>query len=193
MLSKICKKCNIEKTLEYFSTEVGSHGKTYTRNTCKNCKCTQVNAETKRARHKRYSEKNKEKRKKYDKDNRQIFSKKENERYHSNPEFRLRKILRSNLKIRLKRFFQSKKGSAVKDLGCSIEELKKYLESKFKDGMTWENYGKKWHIDHIRPLSSFSLQDREQFLQACHYTNLQPLWAEENLKKSDKYEERTIS
>ncbi len=75
-----------------------------------------------------------------------------------------------------------KVGSAVRDLGCSVDKLKKHLESRFRFGMTWENYGM-WHIDHIRPLASFDLTDRVQFLQACHYTNLQPLWAPENLGK----------
>ncbi len=56
-----------------------------------------------------------------------------------------------------------------------------------KDTMTWDNYGLYgWHIDHIKPLASFDLTDREQFLEACHYTNLQPLWAEENLSKGNK-------
>ncbi len=78
-----------------------------------------------------------------------------------------------------------KAGSAVRDLGCTIPELKLYLEKLFQPGMTWENWGRKgWHIDHIKPLASFDLTDREQFLKACHYTNLQPLWATENLRKS---------
>lgn len=78
----------------------------------------------------------------------------------------------------------SKSGSAVRDLGCTIPELKFYLEGNFKDGMTWENYGRKgWVIDHAIPLAFFDLTDREQFLKACHYTNLQPLWATENNKK----------
>jgi hypothetical protein len=66
----------------------------------------------------------------------------------------------------------------------------KYLESKFQSGMTWENYGKNgWHIDHIRPLSSFNLIDDKQLKLACHYTNLQPLWAKDNLVKSNKWED----
>jgi hypothetical protein len=80
-----------------------------------------------------------------------------------------------------------KSGSAVRDLGCSIADLKQYLETKFQYGMTWENYGfGGWHIDHIRPLASFDLTDRKQFLEACHYTNLQPLWATDNFKKGSK-------
>ena len=80
-----------------------------------------------------------------------------------------------------------KNGSAVKDLGCSIDELKTYLESKFQLGMTWDNWSKDgWHIDHIKPLSSFDLTDKKQLLEACHYTNLQPLWATDNLSKGDK-------
>lgn len=75
-------------------------------------------------------------------------------------------------------------GSAVRDMGCSIVEFKNYIESKFQPGMSWDNWGPKgWHIDHIVPLSKFDLTNREQFLKACHYTNLQPLWARDNLSK----------
>ena len=97
--------------------------------------------------------------------------------------------LSCNLRRRLTHFIKgrSKNGSAVRDLGCSIEDLKKYLESKFQDGMSWDNYGfYGWHIDHIIPLSSFDLTNREELLKAVHYTNLQPLWAKDNLSKSDK-------
>lgn len=97
--------------------------------------------------------------------------------------------LSHNLRCRLYKFLNHKRkaGSAVKDLGCNINELKTYLESKFLPGMSWDNHGQYgWHIDHIKPLSSFDLSDRDQFLQACHYTNLQPLWWQDNLTKSDK-------
>jgi hypothetical protein len=66
--------------------------------------------------------------------------------------------------------------------GCSAEELKIYLESLFTEGMSWDNYGE-WHVDHIRPVSSFTA---EEWQQINHYTNLQPLWAEDNLSKSNK-------
>lgn len=106
-------------------------------------------------------------------------------RMASDPNFKLKLRLRTRLNNALKN--NQKSGSAVKDLGCSIEELKSYLESKFLPGMTWENWSKHgWHIDHIVPLASFDLSDPDQFLKACHYTNLQPLWWKDNLKKSGK-------
>ena len=104
-------------------------------------------------------------------------------RRHLDPKFRLVKNLRSRLSNILRNKLKS--GSAIQDLGCSVEELKKYLEARFESGMTWDNYGK-WHIDHIVPLSSFDLSNREALLKACHYTNLQPLWAIDNIRKSNK-------
>jgi hypothetical protein len=70
-------------------------------------------------------------------------------------------------------------------VGLSSEELKIYIESKFLEGMTWENYGLHgWHIDHIIPLSSVKTED--EIIKLCHYTNLQPLWAKDNLSKHNK-------
>ena len=109
-------------------------------------------------------------------------------------EYKLKCSLRTRLSMVIKG--KTKSGSAVDDLGCSIPELRKHLEAQFRhdtktgEMMTWDNYGKKgWHIDHIKPLAKFNLEDREQLLKACHYTNLQPLWWWENLEKNDKYEE----
>jgi hypothetical protein len=108
-----------------------------------------------------------------------------NEQYATNPQFKLTVTLRNRLRAAIRGNFKS--GSAVADLGCTIEFLKQYLESLFQPGMTWENYTiDGWHIDHIRPLISFDLTNREELLKACHYTNLQPLWAADNLAKSDK-------
>ena len=101
-------------------------------------------------------------------------------RYGSNVQFKLACLLRRRLLSALKR--NRRVGSGVKDLGCSIEELKVYLEKQFKDGMSWENHGE-WHIDHIKPLSKHDLTKRSQVLKACHYSNLQPLWKFENLSK----------
>ena len=98
---------------------------------------------------------------------------------------RIKHNLRSRLYVALKQ--NTKVGSAVQDLGCSIEDFKKHLELQFQEGMSWENYGQHgWHIDHIIPLASFDLSDPEEFKKACHYSNLQPLWAEDNLKKGSK-------
>lgn len=104
----------------------------------------------------------------------------------SNPSRRLADNLRARTSaaIRQGSAAGSRGGSAVRDLGCSIPELKARLEAQFLPGMNWENWSLRgWHIDHIKPLASFDLTNRDQFLQACHFTNLQPLWAFDNLSK----------
>jgi len=104
------------------------------------------------------------------------------------PQFKLQITLRNRLLRALKGGYKS--GSAVRDLGCTIPELKAHLESQFLQGMSWDNYGLfGWHIDHKIPLAFFDLTDREQFLRAVHYTNLQPMWAGENIKKSNKIQQ----
>lgn len=94
--------------------------------------------------------------------------------------YRLRNRLRTRMYVAIQN--QQKKGSAVKDLGCSISELMSHIAKQFTGRMSWDNYGE-WHIDHIIPLTVFDLTDRAQFLTACHYTNLQPLWGVENIRK----------
>jgi hypothetical protein len=75
-------------------------------------------------------------------------------------------------------------------MGADIETVKKHLESLFKKGMSWENHGNEgWHIDHIIPCAAFDLTDPKQQKKCFHYTNLQPLWAKDNLSKGDKYEQ----
>ena len=97
--------------------------------------------------------------------------------------FKLLCNLRSRIHIALKR--NSKSRHTEQLIGCSIEFLKQYFEKQFQLGMTWENYGE-WHIDHIRPCSSFDLSKPEEQCKCFHYTNLQPLWAIENILKSNK-------
>ena len=75
-----------------------------------------------------------------------------------------------------------KSASTMELVSCSIDKLKQHLESKFTDGMNWDNYGE-WHVDHIKPCASFDLSDPDQQRQCFHYTNLQPLWEKDNLKK----------
>lgn len=96
-----------------------------------------------------------------------------------------------NLKRRIVSVIRNntKADTSKKLLGCTKEEFMKYIESKFTDGMNWDNYGYYgWHIDHIRPCSSFDMSDPEQQKQCFHYTNLQPLWMRDNLLKGDKYD-----
>ena len=82
-------------------------------------------------------------------------------------------------------FKLSKSGSTFNLVGCSPQKLKERIETQFKEGMSWENYGlHTWHIDHIIPLSSANTE--EEVYKLCKYTNLQPLWCEENYKKGKK-------
>jgi hypothetical protein len=101
-------------------------------------------------------------------------------------QFKLACNLRGRFKQALKR--GSKKGSVLKYLGCSINHLKDHLESKFTEGMCWDNWGLHgWHIDHIIPMSKFDLTNEDDLNIVCHYSNLQPLWAIDNIKKGNKY------
>lgn len=109
----------------------------------------------------------------------------EKNRKLTDAEFKLLCSLRSRLGNALKRQNSSKNNNTIELLGCSISFLKGYLEAKFKEDMTWENHGE-WHIDHIKPCASFNLLDEEEQKKCFHYTNLQPLWASENLSKGCK-------
>jgi hypothetical protein len=101
--------------------------------------------------------------------------------------YRLRDVLRSRMRTALKRYFEKKPGSAVRDLGCTLPQFIEHISSQFTDGMTLDNFGRSgWVLDHIIPLKLFDLNDREQFLRACHYTNIRPLWWSDNAHKSDK-------
>jgi hypothetical protein len=75
--------------------------------------------------------------------------------------------------------------STINLIGCSIEHLRRHLAFQFQPGMSWSNYGK-WHIDHIRPCAKFDLSKESEQKKCFHYTNLQPLWAKDNLIKGDR-------
>lgn len=98
-------------------------------------------------------------------------------------DFRMRCNIRSLIKSVIKKQGYKKKSHTFDILGCEYETFKAYFESLFKPGMTWENHGY-WHIDHIYPVSK--AKDEQHLLQLNHYTNLQPLWADENLRKRNK-------
>lgn len=109
------------------------------------------------------------------------------ERLKEDSNYKLRGHMRTRISNALKRNGAQKATNTVNLLGCTVPELKKHLESKFIEGMTWDNYGMSgWHVDHIIPCASFDLTNEEQQKKCFHHTNLQPLWAEDNMKKSDK-------
>lgn len=161
--------------------------------------------------HKKYRESNKEKIKKYLSENidmrriaRKIWLEKNKENViEYNKKIREKRLrdrkvrkakdpiykLKLNIRNRVSKIFKStglkKDKRTYKLLGCSYEFAKEYIESKFLDGMNWGNYGVfGWHIDHIIPLAS--AKDEEDLLKLVHYSNMQPLWAKDNLKKGDK-------
>ena len=175
---KVCSKCGIEKENTYFCKDNSRKDRLYPQ--CSGChnksnrKWDKSNIKKKRLSDKNYRMANRSK----------IFQRiKEKEKTDIN--YRLCRVLRSRTGNAIKS--NQKSGSFVRDLGCSVQELKERLEKQWQSGMTWANWTTDgWHIDHIKPLDSFDLTDRKEFLEACHYTNLQPLWAKDNLAKSSK-------
>lgn len=184
---KKCYSCKEYKSLDSFHKSC---------NKCKTCRKRdhKPDSEEQKARErKRYHEtkhlrtpeqiaKIKDQRREYRQRTRLHRNEYERNRLAKNIQAKLAKNLRGRFESAFKQ--NHKNGSAVKDLGCSIEFFKEYIENLFQPGMTWENYGKHgWHIDHIISLSAVDLTDYEEVKRVCHYTNLRPLWALENLKK----------
>ena len=103
-------------------------------------------------------------------------------------DLRIKDGLRTRVRLALYRYKKGSKkgGSAINDLGCTIQEFLSHLESQFSFGMTWDNYGD-WELDHIKPLSLFDLTDPVQFKEAANFKNLQPLWRVDNQKKGASF------
>lgn len=115
-------------------------------------------------------------------------NKRRREKYAKDNEYKILTTLRNRLGDALKIVGRSKKAARTLELlGCPVWHLMAHFEFLFKPGMTWENHGPVWHIDHIKPCAKFDLSDPEQQKSCFHWTNLQPLFAEENLRKSDHY------
>ena len=210
---KKCSKCKIEKESNYFCKN--NRYKDGLHDTCKQCR-KEYNQQNKNKikiyeqkwrksnpdYQKQWREDNPEKYKElYIKsntrktkeqitlDNKQTLSLKKRwakDNYKNNPNFKLSQLLRIRLIDALKEK-TNKTEPTLSLLGCSIEECKYYLESQFKPEMNWDNHGKVWEIDHIKPCSSFNLTDIEQQKQCFHYTNLQPLFKTSELAKSLGY------
>jgi len=116
------------------------------------------------------------------------FNKHEQNRKRTDLNYSILSRLRRRQGKFLRRLKLIRKSSSLKYLGCSKERFMEYFQSKFREKMSWEEYFKgNIHLDHIRPLISFDLTKEKDRKEAFHYTNLQPLWAKENLAKSDKY------
>ena len=192
METKICNNCKDEKLICYFGTK---------RNTCKICYSNYLklwrkeNKDTAKSQQKlrdlnRRTQnplKEKERQKKYFLNNKVKINEQHKKYTQKKRKSDILFKLSDNIKSRLRQFLKSKNISknnkTFEIVGCTSSYLKQYLESKFIINMCWENYGE-WHIDHIIPLSSAKTE--EEIYKLCHYTNLQPLWAKDNLRKSNK-------
>ena len=199
MKTKKCKRCGQNKKYEEFG--IDNHLLEGYTSSCKNC----IN-ELKRIRYKEKNQNKISKRKKKTKEelrlyrkewyikNKSRYKKYRNKKYQNeykrnrlkkDPLFRMRVNILEYMRkiIKSKGCMKSKRMEDI--LGMDFDDYTKYLENLFEEGMTWDNWGfYGWHIDHKIPLSSAKTE--EEVYQLCHYTNLQPLWAKDNLSKGDK-------
>jgi hypothetical protein len=203
MEKKICSKCKIEKDVcEFHKLHSSNDGyKPKCRECCKSE--YQINKKRYSISNKKYRENNKLKLQSYHKlwyQSNQKSKLEKNKIYISNNKDKINNRIKSirmsnpinklkdNLRSRLRKFYKisniSKQNKTFDIVGCSPEFLKEYIEKQFTDGMSWDLMGKHIHIDHIIPLSSANTE--EEVYKLCHYTNLQPLWAKDNLMKSNK-------
>ena len=181
---KKCSKCNEFKDLTEFHKNKSDN--TGFSSNCKSCQkeyCKKWGEENKEY-HKKWREENKEYNKKYYEKNKERIREYQKNRLKTDSLFKLS----YNLRRRTYKAFKAKRwlknSSNIKMLGCDLQTANEHIEKQFKGGMTWDNHGD-WHIDHIIPLASANT--KEELMKLCHYTNLQPLWAEENLSKSNKF------
>jgi hypothetical protein len=202
METKVCTKCNIEKELKYFNKM--SKVKCGVRSYCRECQSIESkkyridNKEKIKEYNTKWNKENQEYYKKYFEEYNKLNYEKEKERklkwsrdnkeYSNNYQKQRKKEdilfrLKTNIRTSVNRYLKYRSKHTFDIVGCTPQFLKEHLESQFIDGMTWENRSE-WHIDHIIPLSSAKTEDELYML--CHYKNLQPLWAEDNLKKSNK-------
>lgn len=172
-----CKHCNIDhpRTPEFWSFQRGGKHILH---------CRTKARERNQAYYHGDISKNREYQREWARKNQSKRSTYKQKRYSSDIEYKLAENLRSRLAAALRGQYRT--GSAVRDLGCSISELRQHLESQFSAEMNWDNHGTVWHIDHILPLANYQLTDRGTLRRLVHYTNLQPLLALDNLSKGNR-------
>ena len=206
-MSKICTKCGIEKEETYFNKDKSKKDGLYS--SCKDCNREKQNENSKKTWIKTKDlEEYKEKRKILRKKHWEEFKEKESEnhkkwvsenrnirrehfknfkiKHKDEIDYKIKNNLRSRTRLALLSQHQHKDNKMVYYLGCSIFEYKEYLKEHFKEGMSFDNYGE-WHIDHIKPISLFDLTIKEEVYKAFHYTNTQPLWAIDNIRKNNRW------
>ena len=190
---KVCTKCKLEKDfLEFSKNKSKKDGHSHICKLCDNEK------------NKKYYELNKDNRKKYFYINKEKRAEYHKEYYKKNKEkiiintieytknrinndslFKLRRNIKTLIYSKFKNNGYTKNSKTNNILGCTFEEFKIHLENKFTEGMNWSNQGL-WHLDHIKAISLATTE--EEVIALNHYTNFQPLWAEDNLRKGNKYE-----
>ena len=125
--------------------------------------------------------------------NRESVRKSNKKRRANNPAYRALCNQRHRFRNIMKSVKNGGTGSYSSKIGCTTKEFHKYMEAKFEPGMTWDNYGTYWHVDHIIPCAAFDQSDPHQVALCWHHSNMQPLEAKENLRKSDKFNEEQLN
>lgn len=179
---KKCSKCGVEKDLDEFSKN--KLKKDGLQSYCKDCKgkidkqWNELNSNYKKLKDKEYRNSHKQDKAEYMRN-----------RSRDKLLFKLSNNIRCLIRVSFNRSGFSKDSKTQKILGCTFEEFKVHIENQFVDGMGWDNRGL-WHLDHIYPVSK--AVDEEHLIQLNHYTNFQPLWAEDNIRKGNKLPEYFI-
>lgn len=172
---KLCNQCEKRKSPLKFNKR--TKAKDGLQSTCRTCaqerstKWNSLNKDRHRANSRNWNKENLER--KYSNDKKRKLR---------DPSVRIAQLLRTNLNCLLKG--KAKTGFALTHLGCTVGELKTYLEKQFITGMSWDTYGTSWHLDHVISLSRFDLTNRFDLARAAHYTNLQPLPPQKNFEKA---------
>ena len=197
METKYCEGCKEDKPIEEFSTS-------QKRRKCKKCLNKECREYKKKNRdkisvyNKQYKNDIKDEIKEYNHDynlaNREAIQKRQSayqkERKKTDPVFKLAGCLRNRLRVCLK----TRNRKSTKELtGCEYAFVRDWLQSQFIDDMTFENHGEKWHIDHVLPCAKFNMLDEEEQRRCFNWTNLQPMFADDNLTKNDRVSMKEVN